>query len=322
MNQNLSTLSYRNTGTVFADNDHILLFPNGVMEGHFSATLTGTPANGDTVTIGAVVYTFRTALTTPPVANEVLVGGSAQASLLNLRDAVNGVIARQGTTYSLLTEANPSGHFPYAPSATVIRLYSRAIGDAVTLAESGGALAWSPATPAAATTEVWVGACEISHITVGAMNDAPINITIYEPVANATSVPVHGGASVALDRWKILTGVTNTATKGTHFDPATAVSNNADVEAAFGAALAGMRVAFGPMKSNEFVAGGAAISRSVVLPIDQVFMAGAIVAITFTDAYTPTPNDVFSVQVHYRPLSGGGGRARRGDRLTHVEVSV
>src|SRR5204862_4074993 len=86
MNQNLSTLSFNRESGALAASDHILLFPNGVKEGRFSGVLTlgaGTAA-GQLLVIGDVTYTFRAALTTPPIANEILIGASAQATLLNV----------------------------------------------------------------------------------------------------------------------------------------------------------------------------------------------------------------------------------------------
>lgn len=73
-----------------------------------SGTLTSTgtaPANGDTVVIGNKTYTFRTALTTPAVVNEVLIGASAAASLDNLKSAINGTTGA-GSTYSTGTTAH------------------------------------------------------------------------------------------------------------------------------------------------------------------------------------------------------------------------
>lgn len=55
-----------------------------------SGTLTSTNvnvSNNDTVTIGTKVYTYKTSLT--PTEGEVLIGGSADASLLNLINAIN-----------------------------------------------------------------------------------------------------------------------------------------------------------------------------------------------------------------------------------------
>lgn len=50
-------------------------------------TVTGQPANGETITIGTKVYTFRTTLT--PLEGEVLRGASAAAALDNLKSAIN-----------------------------------------------------------------------------------------------------------------------------------------------------------------------------------------------------------------------------------------
>jgi flagellin len=67
------------------------------------ATLTGGVA-GDTVTVGGKTYTFVTALSTTPTANEV-VASSQATGLTNLKAAVNGA-AGSGTTYSSNTTAN------------------------------------------------------------------------------------------------------------------------------------------------------------------------------------------------------------------------
>lgn len=69
-------------------------------------TTSGTFSNNETVTIGDVVYTFKTTLSTAPaVANEVLIGGSASISLDNLKEAVNKT-GTEGTNYGFGTKAN------------------------------------------------------------------------------------------------------------------------------------------------------------------------------------------------------------------------
>jgi flagellin len=68
----------------------------------------GTPpiaTAGDTVTAGGQTYTFVNALSTTPVANQVLVEATDAASLTNLENAVNGGTGL-GATYSTGTVAN------------------------------------------------------------------------------------------------------------------------------------------------------------------------------------------------------------------------
>lgn len=76
-----------------------------------TATITSdatAPADGDTVVIGDITYTFKTALTTDPaiVPYEVLIGESAAVALDNLKLAINKG-AGEGTNYSTGTVAHP-----------------------------------------------------------------------------------------------------------------------------------------------------------------------------------------------------------------------
>lgn len=72
-------------------------------------TVSGTPSNGNTVTIGTQVYTFKTALSSgPTVPNEVLIGGSSTNALANLLFAING-LPTVGTNYSVGTVKNSFG---------------------------------------------------------------------------------------------------------------------------------------------------------------------------------------------------------------------
>ncbi len=66
-------------------------------------TVTDVFSDGETVTIEGHVYTMKTALT--GVADEVLIGASAAASLDNLKSAINAS-AGEGSTYGTGTVAN------------------------------------------------------------------------------------------------------------------------------------------------------------------------------------------------------------------------
>jgi hypothetical protein len=88
-------------------------------------TTTGNAVAAETVTIGAVTYTWRASVTT--TANEVLVGANASASLDNLKSAVNA----DGNTavYGSLTVANPTVGAG-AKTATTLVLYAKTGGTA------------------------------------------------------------------------------------------------------------------------------------------------------------------------------------------------
>lgn len=67
--------------------------------------LDATPADGETVVLGAQTYTYRTVLT--PTAYEVLIGADAGEAINNLVQAVNGGTG-SGTLYAAGTVANPA----------------------------------------------------------------------------------------------------------------------------------------------------------------------------------------------------------------------
>lgn len=114
-----------------------------------SQTLTSTgtaPTNGDTVTIHNIVYTFRTALTVTPTANEVLIGASASIALDNLKSAINGT-AGAGTVYGSTTTAN-RGVTAGTKTATTLVVDARflAIGNSIVTTETAATLSWGAAT--------------------------------------------------------------------------------------------------------------------------------------------------------------------------------
>jgi hypothetical protein len=96
--------------------------------------------DGNTVVIGTVTYTFKTALTTDPdtVAYEVLIGTDADESFDNLVLAINGG-AGIGTNYSLGTVAHPLvSAGAVASHATIITAKTYGVaGDDIALGKVG-----------------------------------------------------------------------------------------------------------------------------------------------------------------------------------------
>lgn len=112
-------------------------------------TSTGTaPANNDTVTIGDVTYTFKTALSSAPtVANEVLIGASASIALDNLKAAINDAGGTKGTTYSFGTVAHPQVTAGTKTATTlVVDAKFKQIGNTVATTETSSQLSWGGAT--------------------------------------------------------------------------------------------------------------------------------------------------------------------------------
>jgi len=115
-----------------------------------SGTLTSTgvaPADGDSVTVGTYTYTFKTALTSPAVAGEVLIGASAAAALDNLKSAVNGT-AGAGTTYGDGTLTNDQATATTNTDTTqlFVSFYSGTFGNSVATTEASIVLSFGAAT--------------------------------------------------------------------------------------------------------------------------------------------------------------------------------
>lgn len=111
-------------------------------------TSTGTaPSDGDTVTIGSVVYTFKTALTEPAEPYEVLIDTTAAAALDNLKLAINGD-SGEGTKYSTGTVAHPTVEATTNSNTqqVVQALSAGSAGNDIATTENSGQLAWGAAT--------------------------------------------------------------------------------------------------------------------------------------------------------------------------------
>jgi flagellin len=96
-------------------------------------------AAGNTVTVGGQTYTFVTALSSTPTANEVLVGATEAASLTNLANAVNGA-SGAGSTYGSPTVANTSVTAVATATTVGFTAITKGLaGNSVTTSETGTA---------------------------------------------------------------------------------------------------------------------------------------------------------------------------------------
>lgn len=125
--------------------------------GSLTVTAAAQPANTNTVTINGQVYTFKTVITL--AANDVLIGGTAAASLQNLADAINADTATAGVAFSAATVAN-AAVFANQPSTTVLQVVARAGGtggNAITSTETVAGWAWGGGTLAGGATDALSG---------------------------------------------------------------------------------------------------------------------------------------------------------------------
>lgn len=104
---------------------------------------TTAPSDGDTVTIGAITYTFKTALSEPAEAHEVLIDTTAAAALDNLKLAINGDTG-EGTKYSTGTVAHPTVEATTNSNTTQVvqALLAGAAGNDIATTEDSDHLAW------------------------------------------------------------------------------------------------------------------------------------------------------------------------------------
>lgn len=116
-------------------------------------TITGTPVNNDTVTIGTTVYKFTNASVDAgspagTLANPWLValGASTTVAWLNFGNAVN-VSGVPGTDYSTATTVNDNAQkIATGPGSAQIRANTAgAVGDGIVTTETGAAISWAAA---------------------------------------------------------------------------------------------------------------------------------------------------------------------------------
>jgi len=128
-------------------------------------------AAGNTVTVGSQTYTFVTALSTTPTANEILVGATEAASLANLANAVNGGTG-SGATYGSPTVANTSASAVATASTVVFTALTKGLtGNGIATSETGTANTF--------------GAATLANGTAGSTNDL---LSIADATAALTTI--------------------------------------------------------------------------------------------------------------------------------------
>ncbi len=94
-----------------------------------SITFAGLPVAAETLTVGDQVYTFVASLTDPAVADEILIGGNADATAANTFNAIAATAADAGVTHGTGTLANRhAGAEVKTTSLSVVSLTAAADG--------------------------------------------------------------------------------------------------------------------------------------------------------------------------------------------------
>jgi SPP1 family predicted phage head-tail adaptor len=161
-------------------------------------TLVANPAAGKTVTVGATVYTLRTALTAPAVPYEVLRGGSAAETRDHLVSAILATAADAGVTYGAGTVAHTQVTAEDAGSLRVMRVVAKVAGTA------GNAIATTSNDAGA----VW-GAATLSGGVAATHTEVVADLATTGPQAWARVEPLRGNQLLAAQqihadtRWRV-----------------------------------------------------------------------------------------------------------------------
>lgn len=108
-------------------------------------TTTANFANGETVTIGGRTYTFQSALTNSD--GNVKIGATEEASLANLRNAINGKGGQRGVDYAAATTAHEQ--VSATSNATTLTATALHVGDSknsITVSETSATASWAGGT--------------------------------------------------------------------------------------------------------------------------------------------------------------------------------
>jgi len=124
------------------------------------------PSNNETVTIGGIMYTYKTTLTPAPF--EVLIGASAAVALDNLKSAINvdgtpGVYGAGTTLHPQVTATTNTN-----TTQVVQAIAAGTAGNSIATTETSAHLSWGAATLAGGTAQVGPSASMVAEEAGGA----------------------------------------------------------------------------------------------------------------------------------------------------------
>ena len=161
-----------------------------------TVSLTGLPADGDTVDVDGTTYTFKTALSTgPTVADQVLIGSSAATAATNLAEAIDGT-GTLGTNVSTGTTANANvSAVATGSTITLTAITAGTAGNAYTLTATGANTSVSGATFAGGAAAGTSTTTETNDLSTAADAQATLGL-INSAIASVASLRGALGANV------------------------------------------------------------------------------------------------------------------------------
>ena len=174
--------------------------------GTLTVASTYTVSDGETVTIGTQVYTFKTTLSVTPTAYEVLIGASDDIALTNLTKAIN-LTGVAGTNYGVGTLINTkvtAAHTASTHVMTVTSLVNSAANDTVATTETMALGSWG------GTTLVdWVSLADTLAVKIG--STTYLSASTVDAAGNFALVPT-GVATTALTTVDLIWAAVSTST--------------------------------------------------------------------------------------------------------------
>lgn len=213
---------------MLANGKYLFLLPDGAAgtKATGSITFVSQPNTGDKVHVGRKIYTFRTALTAPQVADEILIGASKEASATNLKQTVNKE-GTEGTTYSTGTAENP--HVSASVASAVVTLTARRAGvwgNSIVVVTDGARLTDTNLGSGAAGGKGDIAAGLITIVTNPTEDDTTVIGTVtYRWKDKLTGAKNHVkiGASKAESAKNLRKAINDEGTEGSHYGSGTEV---------------------------------------------------------------------------------------------------